>query len=91
MMTVYVNWENQEILTQEKLDEKRDKLLDLTKELGKDNFEEFYDSEGYYKIEYLIEIMVAEDKQTAVEDLMTSYEFYVDNQLNINYEKITLD
>ena len=88
MMTVYINWENQEVLTEKEIDEKRREALDLTEVLGRSAFKDFCDYDGY---RYLIDIITAEDKEEAVNSLMVTYAEYINDQLDDIYEEIILD
>ena len=95
MMTVYVDWENQEILTEKQLNERRKELLNLTGELGKRNFEGFYEEVKDFDIidiiEILIDLITVDDNQETIDSLWKKYKKYVDNQLDNIYEKIILD
>ena len=95
MMTVYVDWENQEVLTEKQLNERRKELLNLTGELGKCNFVGFYEEVKNYDIiditEILIDLLTVDDNQETIDFLRKRYKKYVDNQLDNIYEKIILD
>ena len=89
MTKVYVDWKNEEILSEREMEEMYRDMLDLERDFATESFERFCENCDYVKV--LIEIITAKDKQEVLDSIEERYGRYIEDQLNDIYEEITLD
>lgn len=94
MTKIYVDWSNEEILSEKEMNKRYEEMLDLETDLGRKTFKEFYEYGGFNAVvEKLIEIITAKDKdkEEIINSLRERYGRYIEDQLSNIYEKVILD